>query len=221
MKRKINQITNNLRSSQKSNFFERNREQFEYILNPDPGIRERDEFYIPDQECLAALQRILTERMDSASFFIGYPGIGKSSDIRACYHVRNSVPGLCDEQKTIILNCSFGGYFEPVMQSDSNICTLELVKRMASVCTALETALPALREHFRTSEGQREFLSFIQMTNPNSLEMSSSLSTESVAEKLQLVQENEYFIYVASQLKYYLSRDEVPYSRILILVDDI
>lgn len=221
MKRKINQITNTLRSSQKSSFYERNREQYEFILNPDPGIRERDRFYIPDQDALAALQRILTEPMDSATFFIGYPGIGKSSDLRACYHVRNSVPGLCNEQKTIILNCSFAGHFEPAMQSDSNICTLELVKRMASVCTALETALPSLQEHFRTPEGQREFLSFIQMTSPKSLEINRSLPIESVEEKLQFVRENEYFIYVASQLKYYLLRDEVPYSRILILVDDI
>ena len=112
MKRKINQITNNLRSSQKSGIYERNREQYEFILNPDPGIRERDSFYIPDQDAQAALQRILTEPMDSATFFIGYPGIGKSSDLRACYHVRNSVPGLCNEWKTIILNCSFAGHFE-------------------------------------------------------------------------------------------------------------
>lgn len=221
MKRKINQIANNLRSGQKSSFYERNREQYEFILNPDPGIRERDRFYIPDQDALAALQCILTEPMDSATFFIGYPGIGKSSDLRACYHVRNSVPGLCNEWKTIILNCSFAGHFEPTMQSDSSICTLELVKRMASVCTALETALPALQEHFRSPEGQREFLSFIQMTNPKSLEMNHSLPIESVEGKLQLVKENEYFIYVASQLKYYLSRDTVPYLRILILVDDI
>ena len=221
MKRKINQITNNLRSSQKSSIYERNREQYEFILNPDPGIRERDSFYIPDQDAQAALQRILTEPMDSATFFIGYPGIGKSSDLRACYHVRNGVPGLCNEWKTIILNCSFAGHFEPAMQSDSNRCTLELVKRMAAVCTALETALPDLQEHFRTPEGRREFLSFIQMTNPQSLENIRSLPIESVEDKLRLVQENEYFIYVASQLKYYLSRDKAPYSRILVVVDDI
>ena len=68
MKRKINQITNNLRSSQKSGIYERNREQYEFILNPDPGIRERDSFYIPDQDAQAALQRILTEPMDSEKF---------------------------------------------------------------------------------------------------------------------------------------------------------
>ena len=47
------------------------------------------------------------------------------------------------------------------------------------------------------------------------------LKSDDIEEKLQIVLENEYFIYIASKLKFYLSMIEVKYERILIIVDNI
>lgn len=218
MKRKINQMTKNVVTTKESAFYERNRKQYEFLLNPDPGIRERGEFYIPDEDIHSALRQLLAEPMDSTVVLIGNPGIGKTSDIRACFQVQNSVPRLYYETKTIILFCAFEGYF-PQMK-DAQI-DLEFAKRVASVCTDIENDLPSVKEHFYSMRGQRDFLQFIQKTNPKSLETNRMRKSDDVQEKLQTVMENEYFIYIASKLKFYLSMLDVKYERILIIVDNI
>ena len=103
MRRKINQMTANRGFVGNSVLYTKNREKFEYFLNSDSGIAEMEANYIPDLGTVSALCRIPKEPMDSITVLIGYPGIGKSSDIRYSYKVSNGAPRLCVEDNTVIL----------------------------------------------------------------------------------------------------------------------
>lgn len=219
MKRKINQMAETCVTSSGYNFYENNREQYEFLLNPDPGIRERSIFYVPDEDTNTALQRLLTENMDSYSVLIGCPGIGKTSDIRNCFQVYNSAPRFCDEIKTVILNCTFDECFP--QKDDARFFELEIAKRAASVCTAIEGHFTAAKEQFDSPTGQRDFQGFILKTYPEALESGAPLKAKGFEQKLQLMEEREPFIYAISKLKFYLSMQQTACERILLIVDNI
>lgn len=219
MKRKINQMAETCIISGGYDFYESNREQYEFLLNPDPGIKERSIFYIPDEDMHMELLRLLAEPMDSVSVLIGCPGIGKTSDIQNCFQTYNGVPRFCDEFKAIILNCTFDGSFP---QTDNpEFFEAEIAKRIASVCAAIERNSPSVGKQFYSAAGQQDFLEFILRTNPEALEGTTSFKVKSIEQTLQLMEKREYFIYAASKLKFYLSMPQTAYERMLVIVDNI
>lgn len=219
MKRKINQMAETCVTSCGYDFYENNREQYEFLLNPDPGIKERSTLYIPDEDTNTALQRLLTETMDSYSVLIGCPGIGKTSDIQNCFQLYNAAPRFCDEFKTVILNCTFDECF--LQTDDARFFELEIARRISSVCTAIKGHFTAIREQLDSPASQQDFLGYILKTNPEALESSTPLKARSFEHKLQLMEEREPFIYSISKLKFYLSMLETAYERILVIVDNI
>lgn len=219
MKRKINQMAETYIASSGYDFYENNREKYEFLLNPDPGIRERNIFYIPDEDTKAALLRLLAEPMDSFSVLIGCPGIGKTSDIQNCFQVYNGAPRFCVEFKTVILNCTFERCLP--LTDDSRFFELEIAKRIASVCTAIEGNFLPVKEQFDSTAGQQNFLEFILKTNPEALESCSRFKAKSLEQTLQFLEERDPFIYAVSKLKFYLSMPQTAYERILVIADNI
>lgn len=221
MKRKINQVTTNTEISADGKLYEKNREIYEFLLNPDPGVKEKVEFYIPDSQTVSALRGILKQPMDSITNLIGYPGIGKTSDIKYAFSVKNGVPKLLEEAGTVVLFCSFDGYIRQPLSPGETEAAIELTKRVSAVCTMLEDRFPLLREQFYSEEGESRFFRFVQQTNPQVLESLCGPKPSSNGEYLERVKKHDYFVYAASRLKYYLSRPDIPCARALIIVDNL
>ena len=224
MRRKINQMTANRGSAGNSVLYPERREQFEFFLNPDSGIADMGVNYIPDAETVSALSKIPRERMDSVTALIGYPGIGKSSDIRYSYKVSNGAPRLCAEDRTVILLGSFSGHIieSGTEESGKKGIRLDLSRRAGAVCEALEKDNPALVDEFYSPKGQEDFLEFLQLTNPKALtDTKDDKRRRTTEEKLETARNNNPFIYVASKIKFYLSRQICEYNRVLLVIDNI
>lgn len=221
MKRKINQVAANTGKAAGSKLYEKNREIYEFLLNPDTGVKEKEELYIPDSQTVSALQEILKQPMDSITNLIGYPGIGKTSDIKYSFSVKNGVPKLLEETRTVVLFCPFDGYIRQASSPGETETAIELAKRVSAVCTMLEDRFPLLREQFYSTEGEDSFLKFIQQTNPQALESLCDSRPNTSKEYLDRVKKHNHFVYAASRLKYYLSRSDIPYERVLIIVDNL
>lgn len=221
MKRKINQVAANIGITTSGRLYEKNRDMYEFLLNPDTGVKEKGEFYIPDDQTVSALRGIIKQPMDSITNLIGYPGIGKSSDIRYAFSVKNGVPKLLNEAKTVVLLCSFDGYIQQHPSSGERETAIALTKRVSAVCTKLEDEFPQLKKWFYSPEGRGDFHNFIQQTNPHVLESLCNSGNGTVEEQLRRVEKCDFFVYAASKLKYYLARSDNQYERVLIIVDNL
>lgn len=221
MKRKINQVAANMGIATSGRLYEKSRDIYEFLLNPDTGVKEKGELYIPDDQTVSALRGIIKQPMDSITNLIGYPGIGKSSDIRYSFSVKNGVPKLLNEDKTVVLLCSFDGYIQQHPSSKETETAITLTRRVSAVCTKLEDEFPQLKKWFYSPEGKGGFLKFIQQTNPHVLESFRDSRGSTADEQLKQVEEYDFFVYAASKLKYYLSRPDSQYERVLIIVDNI
>lgn len=227
--RKINQLASNqpyIKSSIKS--FDRLKKPLEYFLNPDVGnknLNELNQHYISDGETEETLQDILSDPMDSISILVGYQGIGKSTDIRHSYQIMNEAIKLDAEHRAIIFPSFFKGYVLGTVRNDDSMfitdMRLELAKKIAAICMAIEEEVPEIINEFNSEEGKNKFLDFLKLTNPKSLVDITTLQDISTEQKINNAYLNDYFIYIVTKLKYYLLSPKCIYNRILVILDDI
>lgn len=226
--RKINQLTQNRNDAMKDNLYLKFQQQFDYFLNPDIGYKnifEVNKYYISDGETEKSLQSILKEPMDSVSAFVGHQGIGKSTDIRYSYQITNNAIKFDKENKTIIFPSFFNGFVLGQLL-DNQMAILEdiraeLTKRIGSVCFAIEEECPELAKEFYSDIGQKRFYEFLKETNPKAMVKLGDKSKTDMNKKIKNAKEGEHYIYAVTQLKYYLISELCPYSRILIILDNI
>ncbi|RHN88839.1 hypothetical protein DW141_14300 [Ruminococcus sp. AM12-48] len=226
--RKINQLTKNRNNIRKNNLYVRYQEQFDYFLNPDIGCKSINDVknrFISYDKTKDSLKDILKERMDSVSVLIGYQGIGKSMDIRYSYGILNNAVKFDDESKTIIFPSFFNGFLIGQNSEETSWVVKEvrndLTKRIASVCCALEDKYPELAEEFYSPEGKRKFYQFMKHTNPKAMVKLNSTERQSEEERIGTAETEESYIYIITQLKYYLTNEKCPYERIMIILDDV
>lgn len=226
--RKINQLTRNRCDIKNNNLYVEYQQQFDYFLNPDVGhksVKEINQYYIPDRKIERSLKNILSEPMDSVSVMVGYQGIGKSTDIRYTYQINNNSIKFDNLNRAIIFPSFFNGFVlgkitNNILLTELDVRT-ELTKRIASVCSAIEEEIPELADEFYSSEGKKEFYEFLKHTNPKALIKLNHIMRQSLDEKIDNAKNDDYYIYIVTQLKYYLTRKNCPYNRILIVLDDI
>lgn len=226
--RKINQITQNRPTSLKCNLYLEYKKPFDYFLNTDIGsksLAELNKYYVLDDAIEFALKELLVEQMDSISALIGYGGMGKSTDIRHCYQIMNNSIRLDKRNKTIIFPSFFKGNVSGEMSVNPtniyNDVRLEISKRIESVCQAIEEDIPDLADEFETEEGKSLFYRYIKYTNPKALANIDTPERKDRDGKIESAFKNDYFIYTATKLKYYLASPLCIYDRILIILDDI
>lgn len=226
--RKINQLTSNRVDSKKGELYTNFQKQFDYFFNADIGyknINEINQYYIPDEETKDSLQSILADPMDSVSVLVGYQGIGKSTDIRYSYQIINSAIRFDKKNKTIIFPSFFNGYVLGHL-SDDKLDTIkelktDISKRIASVCVAIEEEFLELPDEFYSERGQKDFYDFLKGTNPKALVNNGCECRENMVDRLANAEQGDYYIYIVTKLKYYLTSELCPYNRILIILDDV
>lgn len=157
--------------------------------------------------------------MDSVNVFIGYRGMGKTTDIKHSYQISNSAVKL-DNNKKVIFFPVFCKNFMAVNMSYEFVIE-DLTKRISAICSALEDEIPELREDFVSDEGQKKFLLFIKGTNPKDLEDLTFKKIVADDIKLNFMQDNSPFVYYATKLKYYLLSPKCKYNRLFIILDNI
>ena len=231
MKRKINQNKSIRPKSGTNSRYETHEPAFVYMLSPEAGGKGKQSFeqmYMEDDTVIKPLHRIVNEPMDSIDILIAAPGQGKTSDIKYAFGCGNNVSRLWAEKKTVVFPVFCQGIVPEVGVGNEIIYARvksDLEQRISSVCTRMEEEIPELRKWFDSENGQRAFFHFIRMTNPKSLEdpqMSSDAEGKmTYLEKINVAKKNDFFIYSASKLKFYLSSALVPFNKVLIFVDNI
>jgi len=225
---KINQLAINHTSIPSSSSFDRLKRPFNYFLNPDAGnknITELNQCCIADEKTEGALKELLYENMDYIAVLIGYQGSGKSTDIRHSYQIMNDAIKLDKEHKAVIFPSFFRGVVSGTNIKDVSAVFSDirndLAKKICAVCEALEDEIPALTSNFVSDGGKEKFFELIKQTNPKVLANIHSLEKEDKEQKVANAYKNDYFIYIATKLKYYLSNPLCSYHKILIILDDI
>ncbi len=225
---KINQLTVNQTVLSSSSSFERLKRPLNYFLNPDAGnkdIAELNQCCVADEKTEKALKELFYENMDSITVLIGYQGIGKSTDIRHSYQIMNDAIKLDKEHNTVIFPSFFRGVVSGInIKDDSAVFSdirNDLAKKICAVCEALEDEIPALVSDFASAAGKEKFFELFKQTNPKALANINSLEKENNEQKVVNAYKNDYFIYIATKLKYYLSCPLCNYHKILIILDDI
>lgn len=222
MNNKINQMSKMISRESKINLYSAYEKQFNYFLNPE-SVRENMEeinmYHIPDSLTEKKLKDLVEEPMDSINAFIGYKGMGKTTDIKHSYQISNSAVKL-DNNKKVIFFPVFCKNFV-TMDISYEFVVEDITKRISSICSAMEDEIPELREDFVSDEGQKNFLSFIKCTNPKDLEDLTYRERMTDDVKLNFMQDNSPFVYYATKLKYYLLNPKCKYNRLFIILDNI
>ncbi|MBD5536096.1 MAG: hypothetical protein HDQ99_10645 [Lachnospiraceae bacterium] len=219
-KRKINQLSldGKLSLTAPSPFI-KYEPQILYFLNHDTGNRDLDDIkknYVEDGDTLHNLRKILKDSMDSVTTFIGYRGIGKTTDIRYVYSVWNNAIKFWDEESTIIIPF----FFSSAVETDNFDIRTEFGKRIDAVCEAIisRNDLKCLIPEYRKTESTQELYHFLSETNPKAMIMPGFTSKE-IKDKLSVAEQNDFFIYAATRLKYYMSKISHKYQRLLLILD--
>ena len=219
-KRKINQLSQDGKSflTAPSSFI-KYESQLLYFLNHDTGNRDLDDIkknYVEDGDTILNLRKILKDSMDSVTTFIGYRGIGKTTDIRYAYSVWNNAIKFWDEEFTIIIPFFFGSAVET---NNFDIRT-EFGKRIDAVCEEIisRNDLKSLIPEYRETESTQELYHFLSRTNPKAMIM-PGFTSKDITDKLSVAEQNDFFIYAATRLKYYMSKISHKYQRLLLILD--
>lgn len=225
--RKINQLTKNKADSKKGELYINYQKQFDYFFNADVGyknINEINQYYISDGETEDSLQSILADPMDSVSVLVGYQGIGKSTDIRHSYQIMNSAIKFDNKNNTIIFPSCFNGHvlgqLDDKLEMFKEVKT-DITKRIASVCVAIEEEFPELSDEFYSKDGQQHFYNFLKATNPKAMVREGKQSRENMDDRLENAKQEDFFVYVVTKLKYFLTSMLCSYNRLLIILDDV
>lgn len=221
MKGKINQIASSEGHIRDSTLYESLKPVFSHYLNCDRSKQQRR----LSSESGNPLLQILDEKMDSFRYLVGYGGIGKSFDIQSVFSVRGNVPALLKDYRAIVLLCDYQSYTAPQIENnDLGFSTMRnlLADRILSITRRLEKDCTGLLEWFYSPEGQQDFHSFMERTNPQALEGADDLPESDYQGRLS-VAEQDKFIYAASKLKYYLGNREFcsGFDKIMLVVDNL
>lgn len=195
--------------------------QLLYFLNHDTGNRDLDDIkknYVEDGETVHSLQKILKDSMDSVTAFIGYRGIGKTTDIRYAFSIWNNAIKFWDEESTIIIPF----FFNSAVEADDFDVRIEFGKRIDAVCEAIisRNDLKNLIPEYRKTESTQELYRFLLETNPKAMIM-PGFTSKGVTDKLSVAEQNDFFIYAATRLKYYMSKISHKYQRLLLILDGV
>lgn len=221
-KRKINQLSQDAKPFLTApDPFIKYESQLLYFLNHDTGNRDLDEIkknYVEDGATIHNLRKILKDSMDSVTTFIGYRGIGKTTDIRYAFSVWNNAIKFWDEESTIIIPFFFGSAVET---NDFDV-RIEFGKRMDAVCEAIisRNDLKSFIPEYRKTESTQELYRFLLETNPKAM-IIPGFTSKGIADKLSVAEQNDFFIYSATRLKYYMSKISHKYQRLLLILDGV
>lgn len=241
MKKKINEMSL-IRNDDvtKTSIYSYYKKQFEKILSLNDarqGTLKEKQFYIHDIQLEKELEAIFDDSTDTISFLIGYAGIGKSTSLRQFFQFRSSEPVLQQEKTVLVFPVTFNSVLnESNIRSSFNDKKYleaaykikdELAFSIEALCSFLEDNFPGLREQFYSDEGIAKFYKYIKYTNSKSLEFLSfnekrRLSGLQLMEKsLECLYHNDHFVYSATKLKYYLSRNVCRCKKMIVILDDI
>lgn len=222
MYKKINQISSVSVTEPKINLYNKYEKQFDYFFNSDAireNMKEINQFHIPDTDAEKKLKDLLVAPMDYLAVFIGYKGMGKTTDIKHTYQISNSAILLDSNHNTIFFPIFCKSFVTNALTID--FIMEDLTKRISSVCETLEDSCPQLRNEFYTPEGQKNFLLFTKRTNPKDLCDIRCDELKEDGKKLQSLLEKSPFVYYVTKLKYYLVSNKCKFKRLLFIVDDI
>ena len=221
-KRKINQFSQDAKTFLAApGPFVKYESQLLYFLNHDTGNRDLDDIkrnYVEDGETIHSLQKVLKDSMDSVTTFIGYRGIGKPTDIRYAFSIWNNAIKFWDEESTIIVPF----FFNTAVEADDFDVRIEFGKRIDAVCEAIisRNDLKNLIPEYRKTESTQELYRFLLETNPKAMIM-PGFTSKGVTDKLSVAEQNDFFIYAATRLKYYMSKISHKYHRLLLILDGV
>ena len=221
-KRKINQFSQDAKTFLAApGPFVKYESQLLYFLNHDTGNRDLDDIkrnYVEDGETIHSLQKVLNDSMDSVTTFIGYRGIGKTTDIRYAFSIWNNAIKFWDEESTIIVPF----FFNTAVEADDFDVRIEFGKRIDAVCEAIisRNDLKNLIPEYRKTESTQELYRFLLETNPKAMIM-PGFTSKGVTDKLSVAEQNDFFIYAATRLKYYMSKISHKYHRLLLILDGV
>lgn len=231
MKRKINQNKSARPKGGKNGMYESLSRAFDYFLNKDSGIRGRagvEKIYIQDGKINKTLIDILESLTDSVNVLIGEPGQGKTMDIKYTFDCGNNSPKLLDSKRTVVFPVFLQSFIPDAGVGKDELMRHvreDIAKGLSAVCTMLEEETPQLRKMFESEDGKKRFCCFIQETNAKALE-DPEITPENEgkrdnSDKIRTAKKNNFFIYTASKLKFYLASGLIAYNRVLIVVDNI
>lgn len=217
--------------------------QLLYFLSPDMGNRDLDDIqknYVEEElteeekaqnklTVVEKLRKILDSTMDSVTPFVGYRGIGKTTDIRYAYSFWNNTVKLRPLDSTIIIPI----LFDSAVTTDNFDIRMEFGKRIDAVCEAIidDIDLQKYIPKYRGEKSTQELHHFLAGTNAKAMsrphipfpdnEPYEGNMSSAYEKKLLTAEENDYFIYTATRLKYYMSKISHRYDRILIILDGV
>lgn len=221
MKGKINKLSRVVVGEVNYNLYKKYEKQFDYFLNVDGfrnSVTDLERYYVPDAEIEAELKSILELPMDSLVAFVGYQGMGKTSDIKKVFKLSNSVARLDSKEKTIFLPI----FWQSVIKEEWDYTSIisDFSRRIASVCSMLEEDNEDLALQFYSEQGKEKFYQFIRKLNPDKL--------EDVASDRKTIEEKVYYFhrmfplhYYVTKLKFYLLNEKCKYRRLVIILDNI
>ncbi|MDE5803320.1 MAG: hypothetical protein K2I22_10430 [Lachnospiraceae bacterium] len=211
--RKINQIAGRLRDYWKNPLYEELKEPFRYFLNADPGGIWP---YIKDKNADEELEAVKTRYMDAVTLFIGGKGNGKTIEIMNVFGCVNNAIQI-DGRAVII----------PVFKHSAALSNggideirYDISRTAGAVCGKIESEFTDVKEWFEKKETKENFEDFVWNTNPKVLYSLGNRDGGTTENKLNAAKE-EFFIYEASKLKFYLSKADVPLDRVIIIIDGI
>lgn len=195
--------------------------QLLYFLNHDTGNRDLDDIkknYVEDGDTIPNLRKILGDPMDSVTTFIGYRGIGKTTDIRYAYSVWNGAIRFWNEESTIVIPFFFGSAVEV---NDFDIRS-EFGRRISAVCEMIisRNDLRNFIPECHKTEYIQELCHFLSETNPKAM-IAQGVTPRVDKDKLSVAEQNDFFIYAATRLKYYMSKISCKYKRLLLILDGV
>ena len=226
--RKINQLAKQRVDVREELFDLDYRKILGYFLNPDVGnknMQEINQSYIQDKGMVKELEELPGESMDSIVALIGPQGIGKSMDIYYSYQIKNNAIRFDESNKAIIFPSFFNGFVHGNIEEEPQKIYVdireELSKKIGAVCDELEMIYPDIAQYFYSDEGRHDFLTFFRNTNPQVLVDVNSRKPSTEKSKLLNAEENDYFVYAATRLKFYLANFVCEYNRLVIILDDV
>ena len=221
--RKINQNVKNRGKAGINPLFERFRYEFRYMLSAGAGgagVR-----CIRDEHTIKELMGILKSPMDSVTVFVAKKGNGKTLDLQESYGCNNNAITLRKDEHTVVIPMFFHGLLagKEIVSRDRGAEGIkrDIERQVAAASRRIEKENPVAREWFHQEGRDSEFCDFIQDSNPKALENPNDWENENVGEMLETAKETEYFIYVASKLKFHLAKGPAGFDRVLILVDGV
>lgn len=201
-KRKINQFSQDAKTFLAApGPFVKYESQLLYFLNHDTGNRDLDDIkrnYVEDGETIHSLQKVLKDSMDSVTTFIGYRGIGKTTDIRYAFSIWNNAIKFWDEESTIIVPF----FFNTAVEADDFDVRIEFGKRIDAVCEAIisRNDLKNLIPEYRKTESTQELYRFLLETNPKAMIM-PGFTSKGVTDKLSVAEQNDFFYLCGNALE--------------------